>query len=37
MKRAVNTIFQKYALFPHLNVYDNIAFGMRLKGKSERK
>ena len=27
-KRAVNTIFQKYALFPHLNVYENIAFGM---------
>ncbi len=36
-KREVNTIFQKYALFPHLNVYDNIAFGMRLKGKSERQ
>lgn len=34
-KRAVNTIFQRYALFPHLNVYDNIAFGMRLKKKSE--
>ena len=34
-KRAVNTIFQKYALFPHLNVYENIAFGMRLKGKKE--
>ena len=36
-RREVNTIFQKYALFPHLNVYDNIAFGMRLKGKSERE
>ena len=34
-KRPVNTIFQRYALFPHLNVYDNIAFGMRLKKKSE--
>ncbi len=36
-KREVNTIFQKYALFPHLNVYDNIAFGMRLKGKPEKE
>ena len=34
-KRQVNTIFQRYALFPHLNVYDNIAFGMRIKKISE--
>ena len=30
-KRQVNTIFQRYALFPNLNVYENIAFGLRLK------
>ena len=30
-KRQVNTIFQRYALFPHLDVYENIAFGMRVK------
>ena len=34
-KRSINTVFQKYALFPHLNVYENIAFGLRLKKMSE--
>ena len=30
-KRPVNTVFQRYALFPHFNIYDNIAFGLKLK------
>jgi spermidine/putrescine transport system ATP-binding protein len=35
-KRAVNTVFQKYALFPHLNVYENIAFGLRIPKTDEQ-
>lgn len=30
-QRPVNTVFQKYALFPHMNIYENIAFGLRIK------
>ena len=30
-KREINTVFQKYALFPHMNVYNNIAFGLKIK------
>ncbi len=36
-KRQVNTIFQRYALFPHLNVYENIAFGLRVKKMKENE
>ncbi len=36
-KRNVNTVFQRYALFPHLNVYENIAFGLRVKKMPERE
>jgi spermidine/putrescine transport system ATP-binding protein len=31
-KRPINTVFQRYALFPHMNIYENIAFGLKLKG-----
>ena len=36
-KRQVNTIFQRYALFPHLNVYENVAFGLRIKKLPEQE
>lgn len=36
-KRNVNTVFQRYALFPHLNVYDNIAFGLRVQKMEEKE
>ena len=35
-KRKVNTVFQKYALFPHMNVFENIAFGLKIK-KMDKK
>jgi len=36
-KRHVNTVFQRYALFPHLNVFENIAFGLRVKKPGQPK
>ena len=34
-KRELNTVFQKYALFPHMSVYENIAFGLKIKKMSK--
>ncbi|MCR4787855.1 MAG: ABC transporter ATP-binding protein [Lachnospiraceae bacterium] len=34
-KRQLNTVFQKYALFPHMNIKENIAFGLKIKGKTQ--
>ncbi len=34
-KREINTVFQKYALFPHMNVYDNVAFGLKIKKEAK--
>lgn len=36
-KRQVNTIFQRYALFPHLNVYENVAFGLRVSHTPDKE
>ncbi len=35
-KRQINTVFQKYALFPHMNIFENIAFGLRIKKMPEK-
>lgn len=35
-KRPINTVFQRYALFPHMDIYENIAFGLRIKKLNEK-
>ncbi len=35
--RQINTVFQKYALFPHMNIYDNIAFGLKIQKKNDKE
>ena len=35
-ERQINTVFQKYALFPHMNIYENIAFGLKIKGLDKK-
>lgn len=36
-KRELNTVFQKYALFPHMNIYDNVAFGLNIKKMNKKE
>lgn len=36
-ERQINTVFQKYALFPHMNIYENIAFGLKIKGLDKKE
>ena len=36
-KRELNTVFQKYALFPHMSVYQNIAFGLKIQQDGQRR
>ncbi len=36
-KRHINTVFQNYALFPHLDVFENVAFGLKIKKESNER